>query len=146
MGPSEAAFQDVRDIRLNYIITQVDISRMARNASRHLDVKSILSLPTIVYQEPQQQQGKEEDDDDNDDDVQSYDSWSWQIIQQPITTNNMSTANKNQKEENDTNKTQQQQQHNKRSNTNYDSTTCVICLESFKQGDILRVLPCKHLF
>merc|ERR1711862_472038 len=61
--PSEAAFQDVRDIRLNYIITQVDISRMARNASRHLDVKSILSLPTIVYQEPQQQ-GKEEEDDD----------------------------------------------------------------------------------
>merc|ERR1711862_57008 len=66
MGPSEAAFQDVRDIRLNYIITQVDISRMARNASRHLDVKSILSLPTIVYQEPQQQQGKEEEDDDDD--------------------------------------------------------------------------------
>ena len=36
--------------RLDYVITQMDIARMARNASRHLDVASILSLPTITYQ------------------------------------------------------------------------------------------------
>jgi hypothetical protein len=35
--------------RLDYEITQMDIARMARNASRHLDVDSILNLPTIVY-------------------------------------------------------------------------------------------------
>eukprot|EP00565_Helicotheca_tamesis_P008092 CAMPEP_0185731126 /NCGR_PEP_ID=MMETSP1171-20130828/11938_1 /TAXON_ID=374046 /ORGANISM="Helicotheca tamensis, Strain CCMP826" /LENGTH=578 /DNA_ID=CAMNT_0028400321 /DNA_START=85 /DNA_END=1821 /DNA_ORIENTATION=- len=36
--------------RLDYVITQMDIARMVRNASRHLDVESILSLPTVVYQ------------------------------------------------------------------------------------------------
>jgi hypothetical protein len=35
--------------RLDYIITQVDISRMARAASRHLDVESIDQLPTLIY-------------------------------------------------------------------------------------------------
>jgi len=35
--------------RLDYEITQMDIARMARNASRHLDVDSILTLPTIIY-------------------------------------------------------------------------------------------------
>lgn len=35
--------------RLDYVITQMDIARMARNASRHLDVESIYALPTITY-------------------------------------------------------------------------------------------------
>jgi Ring finger domain len=35
--------------RLDFIITQMDVSRMARHASRHLDVKSIYLLPTITY-------------------------------------------------------------------------------------------------
>lgn len=35
--------------RLDYVITQMDIARMARNASRHLDVESILTLPTMTY-------------------------------------------------------------------------------------------------
>lgn len=34
---------------LDYVITQIDIARMVRNASRHLDVESILSLPTVTY-------------------------------------------------------------------------------------------------
>eukprot|EP00547_Thalassionema_nitzschioides_P006159 CAMPEP_0194217194 /NCGR_PEP_ID=MMETSP0156-20130528/20587_1 /TAXON_ID=33649 /ORGANISM="Thalassionema nitzschioides, Strain L26-B" /LENGTH=433 /DNA_ID=CAMNT_0038946171 /DNA_START=29 /DNA_END=1330 /DNA_ORIENTATION=- len=40
---------DHDDERLDYVITQVDIARMAKNASRHLDVQSILSLPIITY-------------------------------------------------------------------------------------------------
>lgn len=36
--------------RLDYVITQIDIARMARNASRHLDVESIYALPTITFQ------------------------------------------------------------------------------------------------
>lgn len=39
--------------RLDYVITQMDIARMARNASRHLDVDSILTLPTITYHAPE---------------------------------------------------------------------------------------------
>ena len=35
--------------RLDYVITQVDVSRMARTASRHLNVESIHQLPTITY-------------------------------------------------------------------------------------------------
>lgn len=35
--------------RLDYVITQVDISRMARTASRRLNVDSIHQLPTITY-------------------------------------------------------------------------------------------------
>lgn len=34
---------------LDYVVTQFDIARMARNASKHLDVESILSLPTLTY-------------------------------------------------------------------------------------------------
>jgi hypothetical protein len=35
--------------RLDYVITQMDILRMQRNASRHLDVESIYQLPTQTY-------------------------------------------------------------------------------------------------
>lgn len=35
--------------RLDYVITQADVSRMARIASRHLNVESIDQLPTTVY-------------------------------------------------------------------------------------------------
>lgn len=38
--------------RLDYVITQADIARMARNAARHLDVDSILNLPTTTYRSP----------------------------------------------------------------------------------------------
>lgn len=34
---------------LDFVVTQMDIARMVRNASKHLDVESILSLPTITY-------------------------------------------------------------------------------------------------
>jgi len=37
---------------LDYSISQIDITRMARNASRHLDVESILKLPSITYKTP----------------------------------------------------------------------------------------------
>ena len=35
--------------RLDYVITQFDISRMARTTSRHLDVESINKLPIMIY-------------------------------------------------------------------------------------------------
>jgi hypothetical protein len=37
---------------MDYVITQTDTARMARCTSRHLDVASILSLPTITYRSP----------------------------------------------------------------------------------------------
>merc|ERR1712232_455798 len=44
--------------RLDHVITQMDIARMAKNASRHLDVESILSLPIITYQEDMDESDK----------------------------------------------------------------------------------------
>ena len=46
---SEDLNTDESDQQRDYIITQVDISRMARAASSHLDVKSIHQLPTITH-------------------------------------------------------------------------------------------------
>mmetsp|Transcript_10737 Transcript_10737/g.22553 ORF Transcript_10737/g.22553 Transcript_10737/m.22553 type:complete len:446 (+) Transcript_10737:478-1815(+) len=36
--------------RLDYIVTQIDVSRMARSVSNRLDVESINRLPTVVFQ------------------------------------------------------------------------------------------------
>mmetsp|Transcript_13215 Transcript_13215/g.38118 ORF Transcript_13215/g.38118 Transcript_13215/m.38118 type:complete len:668 (+) Transcript_13215:516-2519(+) len=44
-----SAISQQRDGGDDYVISQMDIARMARNASRHLDVDSILKLPTITY-------------------------------------------------------------------------------------------------
>lgn len=93
------------DERLDYVITQMDIARMAKNASRHLDVQSILSLPIITYQE---------DVDQSDRGQETGSSW---MIVPPI--------------EHDVQKA---------------GNVCVICLENFKNGDRLRVLPCCHSF
>jgi len=41
--------EDTNNQCLDYSISQIDITRMARNASRHLDVESILKLPSITY-------------------------------------------------------------------------------------------------
>jgi Ring finger domain len=38
-----------QDHRLDYTITQMDVMRMMRNASRHLDVDSIVRLPVFTY-------------------------------------------------------------------------------------------------
>ena len=50
---STASF-DYDESELDFVITQVDIARMARNAARHLDVESIWSLPTTIYRTPTQ--------------------------------------------------------------------------------------------
>lgn len=52
--------------RLDYVITQIDIVRMSRNASRHLDVESIWKLPTITYRR------KTQDDEEP--------GWSWTLV------------------------------------------------------------------
>jgi hypothetical protein len=105
--------------RLDYVITQMDIARMARNASRHLDVASILSLPTITYRSdsksvasPPLQQHTNPDDP----------GWSWMIVHDGINPDEQAPP----KEE--------------------DVDVCVICLEHFVDGDRLRVLPCDHSF
>jgi hypothetical protein len=43
------ATKDLMANDLDYTITQMDVLRMMRNASRHLDVESILQLPVYTY-------------------------------------------------------------------------------------------------
>ena len=107
--------------RLDYVITQMDIARMARNASRHLDVASILSLPTMTYQSdsksvaspPTQQQESNPNDP----------GWSWMIVHDGLNPDEQVSSPKED-----------------------EADTCVICLEHFVDGDRLRVLPCDHSF
>lgn len=108
--------------RLDYVITQADIARMARNASKHLDVESILNLPTITYRTQNAFQRSQR----NQLEQSRGPGESWSIILMPTTP------------------TDSINEHGTSDGVN--DTVCVICLEKFKDGDRLRVLPCNHSF
>lgn len=59
--------------RLDYVITQMDIVRMTRNASRHLDVESILRLPTVSYRAKPTPQHEPDND-----------GFSWMLVQRSL--------------------------------------------------------------
>lgn len=110
--------------RLDYVITQMDVARMARTASRHLDVESILHLPSVTFRSemppkappstvPEHERTEEE-------------GWSWMIV--PPNPDSQEKDKMPPKKEGE------------------DQNVCVICLEHFVDGDRLRVLPCDHLF
>lgn len=116
----QSEYSSLEGDRLDYVITQADIARMARNAARHLDVESILSLPTVTYRSPKQlasPQKRSVKDSRGPDEV-----WSFVMVPQE---SNKSTEPL-EKQESD--------------------PVCVICLETFVDGDRLRVLPCDHSF
>lgn len=108
------------DHRLDDTITQGDIIRMMRNASRHLDVDSIVQLPVITYQTETRDQDSERDDEQD---------MSWLLVSEEVEESrrdDVPGANK--------------------SASGEDQDFCVICLEHFRKGDRLRVLPCDHSF
>lgn len=121
LAPSlSAATGPVSPHRLDYVITQMDIARMTRNASRHLDVQSILGLPVITYRRsgvkkaasPAMTKAK-----------MDQAGWSWTIVEES-----------------------EGEQSEPLSPQSGEVDFCVICLEHFVNGDRLRVLPCDHSF
>jgi hypothetical protein len=136
--------------RLDYEITQMDIARMARNASRHLDVESILNLPTVTYRSkaslPRYQDlGKhhqqscgagtrcfqiKENGSSIDDSSIHEDGWSFVMVSGIKSSILRGTA----------------VQHRNKKLATTEEDVCVICLEAFRHGERLRVLPCDHSF
>jgi hypothetical protein len=60
------------DDDLEYTITQMDVMRMMRNASRHLDVDCILKLPVYTYQEPTRINNEQQ--------LQNQSDFSWLLV------------------------------------------------------------------
>lgn len=110
--------------RLDYVITQMDIARMSRNASRHLDVESITQLPTITYRSKEEKAAPAPLQQQQEDRV----GLSWIMVQQSLGIKDTTPD------------TQQEDARNE------ERDVCVICLEHFLNGDRLRVLPCDHSF
>ena len=117
--------------RLDYNITQMDIVRMNRVASRHLDVGSIVRLPVVTYQPEaaKEKQARDPVESITDTDAENNADSSWMLVPsiedaQSFDDGNASTV-ESALEERD---------------------VCVICLEKFASGDRLRILPCTHSF
>ena len=117
--------------RLDYVITQMDIVRMHRNASRHLDVESIYKLPTITYEAPKLPRDATTKTASRTGE-KSAEGWSWMFVPKDNKTIEESLI------------LEEESLHG-HADTD-DSNVCVICMDSFVDGDRLRVLPCSHSF
>mmetsp|Transcript_9288 Transcript_9288/g.23084 ORF Transcript_9288/g.23084 Transcript_9288/m.23084 type:complete len:661 (+) Transcript_9288:247-2229(+) len=176
LNPSADYNGDESRQRLDYEITQMDIARMTRNASRHLDVDSILNLPTIVYRKRRKstlsspsnsrnRQNFSQSDQsyhnvctpiredrceatvqggciiikgtENEKSFLSEDGWSFMMV------SDMKPSPINDSLEK---RTIDNGEDNASTATISEDEMCVICLESFREGDRLRVLPCNHSF
>jgi len=119
-----------QDYRLDYTITQMDVIRMMRNASRHLDVESICQLPVYTYQKGSQQPPRNLEREVRSEDKEEGDM-SWLLVRS---------------EDADGGEVVADGQHGPSPDKTDDHDVCVICLEHFCPGDRLRVLPCVSAF
>lgn len=141
---------DVID-RFDYVITQMDISRMKRSASRFLDVESMYRLPIVTYGSELVCPAYEDDTENEDFEIQDRLSgkdtqvWSWMVV--PRNTNeeisripgsrwrgipesiSICSSNRSVRSEGE---------NGQEYVASFDF--CVICKQRFRQGECLRIL------
>ncbi|KAL7511479.1 hypothetical protein ACHAXN_008767 [Cyclotella atomus] len=135
--------------RLDFVITQMDIARMERAASRRLDVKSIHDLPTITYGIgndlicPSYDSGNDDRDErewigqGHEHTQDNTQVWSWMVVPRESSKEMTRICN-------DTPMSSSNGSGSDCMKSSFDH--CVICKEHFQEGEVLRVLPCQHLF
>ena len=151
--------------RWDCVITQQDIARMARNASRHLDVESILNLPTMTYRSPSKKQRGQASQDKSTRGSTSKSGitnsssqvtapagtafntpnefWSWMMVRPSQA---IEDAIREESESQVLDSESSAMHADGGTDTEQQDQVCVICLEHFADGDRLRVLPCNHSF
>lgn len=138
----------LNDQRLDYTITQMDVIRMMRNASRHLDVDSILQLPVTTYRSKEKQVTGSKTititsrptRSSNNEDESETEEMSWMLVHEDH-------DNKTPCSGGNTFKTPDVLPHiQEETAEGSDADVCVICLEHFVDGDRVRILPCTHSF
>ena len=122
--------------RLDYDITQMDIVRMNRVASRHLDVESIVRLPVVTYQEEEVQPEESRDPQETvqEENDKNKAEFSWMLVPSIQDTHSLDDGTTTTTGEADVVSSSERRD------------VCVICLEKFVPGDRLRILPCTHSF
>ena len=128
--------------RLDFVITQMDIARMERTASRRLDVENIHQLSTITYVNNDDLICPPGDDVMKQDEVQQHEppnqdnaQWSWMVV--PRDTNqSISRIAGDVPESISICVSDGSGDHVMEPSFDH----CVICREHFKEGEVLRVL------
>jgi Ring finger domain len=160
--------------RLDYDITQMDIVRMNRIASRHLDVESIVRLPVRTYEPPGatsdgslavpvQRESAEDYIEASAAVAASNESYSaasegdkqdtefsWMLVPPPEPTSSFDDHSVIEHPDATSPVAAPNPATDSYSPPTSDAVpqddVCVICLERFVQGDRMRVLPCSHSF
>lgn len=153
--------------RLDYEITQMDIVRMNRIASRHLDVESIVRLPILTYElknvprrnrnenvrkiptiteerEDTASRSESRDIDNIASQTKNDTESSWMIIPH-MSLDKSFDSTEEQLDRGDVNSIEWQEAQDEETRDT-DNDLCVICLDRFIPGDRIRVLPCNHSF
>ena len=181
---SELLLEENDNERLDYSISQLDVLRMSRAASRRLKVDSIDQLPTTIYHEESEATGHQEEHDGSTnqhveknalicssheqfeeecpapvvDDTKeialkhtlqqgNHPEFSWLIVPEDPLQDDLTRISQHDdhlKSVPETISICSSYHSEEKVRDAFDH--CVICQESFQEGENLRVLPCGHLF